>query len=489
MMPPGSSRHRFYHDVSLRGPVPDRILTAPDELRGPSPALARKLITEAEHDPGGFFSREAPSFAYAQSFGWLAPLRHAEGGAEAALRLYDAWAKAHGRYAPKAWAPPLAAARTEAILRHADLLLTGRDAPHREQVLSTLIRQTRHLARTVRGKPPGEQRLSVLIGLAMGALCLPFASDQERIVKPQLAAALSAMANGVLPPRLREPEAAITLGLSLAGLQQVYRRRGLTPPSGLAPALAVVRLMLGGLRVGDGGLAVLPGGTEGDAVAIEALDPMIRPEAEQLLERLGYVSARAGTTALHADLGRLSGDGSGAAAFTLCDGADRLVTCAGAPESALGVLDRTMAEWREALSVPAASATLDAGKLGPARLDREDSRAGTLLTLDRRGGGGRHRRRLFLDRDGTGLRGEDQAQLGEQAVFRFPLAPSVEARRSADEKVTLVLPSGRSWRFETAAAELTVEEGIYSGGRPPARSQQLVLRPQHEGVRWAFKRV
>ena len=468
---------RFYHDVSLRGPVPDRLLLRVGIDQGPEPALARRLARLAEEDAASLFARGTSSFAFLQGFGWLDALAHREDGRHVAGALWGPWAREHGRYAPRAWAPPLAAARVEHALRHAPLLLEGRDAPVREQVFGMLIRSVRHLARSARR---GELGLHVLARATLGALALPGAADHERALRAPLGAACARLSRGDLPPELGEPEAALALARTLTALSDAYDTRGLTPPPGLGEASGAGRLLIGGLLSGAT-LAVLPGGVEGDADLLDALRPLARPEGDDLVRSFGAERASAGDAVLHV---ALRGPAAGAVAFAQGDA--RLLTAAGAPRLGLRALDSGLARWAEALTGPAAAATLDADGFGDAAVAREEENGETLISLTRRGPGGRHERRLHLDRGGV-LRGEDVAPTAG-AIFRFPLPPTLEARPSEDQRATLVGRDGRSWRFE-ASCEVAVEEGRYSGGGEPAPAAQLVLRPEREGVRWALRRV
>ena len=487
-MPTGAER--FYHDVSLRGPVPDRLLLRlPDHADGPggavpgSAALADRIADLAREHARAFFAREAVSFAYAQSFAWLDPLARREDGRHVVAALWAAWAADHGRYGARAWAPSLSAARTEHMLRHAPLLLEGRDGPAREGVFGTLIRQTRHLARAARKGQLPEPRVLLTARAAIGTLALPLAAEQERQVKAPLTSALQQIAGGRMPDGLGDPTTAIELGRTLHALQHAYAVRGLTPPPGLPDALAVLRLLLGALRVAPGaGLAVLPGGTEGPPNVIDALSPLDRPEAAPLLAAYGLAALRAGGTSVH-----VTGEAGPGGAFCLSDGAARLVTAAGAPGPGLRAVDPAQRDWSEALGTPAAAATLDADGFGAALMEREDDAEGSVVTLTRQGPCGTHTRRLFLRADGGALIGEDSA-FAPDLTYRFPLHPDVTARPAGQERVILTLPSGRSWRVETAQAELRVEEGIYSGGGVPRRTEQLVLTAAREGVRWAIRR-
>ena len=480
-----ASGEGFYHDVSLRGPVPDRLLVRLPRLRAPDPDLATRICAVAARDARGFFAPDAASFAYAQSFAWTWPLASAEEAEpgtprHAAGALFEAWMRDHGRYAPRAWAPVLAAQRTEAMLANAPLLLEGRDAPVREQVFATLIRQTRHLAKAARRAPP-EGRLAAACGLMLGTLALPGADAAERAGKAALTAALDEAAAGRLPDGLRRPGRATSLAATLLGVSAAYKARGLTPPPTLGDAIGALRLLMGGLCLpGADALAVLPGGGEGDGALLGALRPLRRPEADAMLDRYGYARLTAGGTALHVD-GATGG-------FALSDGAARVVTAAGAPGPGLRAVSARMEDWHAALSRPAGGATLDAGGYGPGSLTRTDAPEGSVIAMRRRGpDGGAHERRLFLPADGAALLGEDAAHPG--ATYRFPLHPDTEARPAGPGRIGLVLPSGRSWRLEAANADVSVEEGIYSGGHAPRASAQVVVVSEREGVRWAIKRA
>ena len=484
-MPSGAER--FYHDVSLRGPVPDRLLLRVEGGATPDEAAANRLALVAAAHARAFFARKAASFAYAQSFAWLDALGAREDARHVAGALFEAWFREHGRYDARAWAPTLAAARTEHMLRHAPLLLEGRDAPQRERVFGTLIRQARHLARAARKNQNLEARrvprLVTLARAALGTLALPLAGEQERQVKPPLEAALTATARGRLPDALADTAVATEAARALFALAQGYAARGLTPPAGLSDALGVLRLLLGGLEVAPGaGLAVLPGGAEGDRAVLGALSLLRRDEAAPLLERYGYAVMRAGGTSVHA---ALSGEAGGA--FALSDGTDRLVTAAGTPRLSLRALDDVMRDWTQALARPAAAATLDADGLALVAATREDAPEGQGLTVRRRGPEGTHERRLFLEAGGAALIGEDTGWRAGLA-YRFPLHPDVAARAAGAGRAVLTLPSGRAWRVETAHAALSVEDGIYSGGGAPRPASQLVLTAEREGVRWALRR-
>ncbi|MEO1162073.1 MAG: heparinase II/III family protein, partial [Pseudomonadota bacterium] len=114
-----------------------------------------------------------------------------------------------------------------------------------------------------------------------------------------------------------------------------------------------------------------------------------------------------------------------------------------------------------------------------------------------------HERQLFLDSNGTDLRGEDRlvpdapvadAELDPAFAIRFHLHPSVKATLSRDGScVMLLLPNKVGWRFSARGGRLSLETSIYLPDSKSARpTQQIVIsgiagRPDR--VLWAFKRM
>ena len=108
-----------------------------------------------------------------------------------------------------------------------------------------------------------------------------------------------------------------------------------------------------------------------------------------------------------------------------------------------------------------------------------------------------HQRRLYLDRAGRDLRGEDRfvrESAGEALPFqiRFHLHPDVQAAPvQGGGHVLLKLTAGGGWRFLASEGEVSLEESVYLG-RPEAirRSRQIVVSGTLDGavagVKWAF---
>ena len=109
-----------------------------------------------------------------------------------------------------------------------------------------------------------------------------------------------------------------------------------------------------------------------------------------------------------------------------------------------------------------------------------------------------HRRRLYLDRDGRDLRGEDRLEVADRRkpshvpfAVRFHLHPDASAVLAQGGNMALIrLKSGRGWRFRVAGADLKLEDSVYLGDGSPRRSQQVVASGDLDStditVQWAL---
>lgn len=124
-----------------------------------------------------------------------------------------------------------------------------------------------------------------------------------------------------------------------------------------------------------------------------------------------------------------------------------------------------------------------------------------------------HRRALFMNSDGTDLRGEDVIfrPMGRPAppravhvpyTVRFHLHPDVRPTLAADlRSVVLVLPTGEAWRMRSDAGALAIEQSIFlsEAGAAPRATRQIVITGEadHHGaldappnrIRWALNRL
>jgi len=152
---------------------------------------------------------------------------------------------------------------------------------------------------------------------------------------------------------------------------------------------------------------------------------------------------------------------------------------------------------------------------GPVRASRKEQESGFWLEGHHEGYmadyGLAHRRRLFLPKDGSDIRGEDSlfvpvgvAPLRRDEVpfaIRFHLHPDVRASLSQDQSSTLIVIGGKAGRrFRTDGGQLALEDSVYLGvGHVPVKTQQIVIRgkafcdsdgeTRSNRVRWSIRRL
>ncbi|WP_158596184.1 heparinase II/III family protein [Oleomonas cavernae] len=213
-------------------------------------------------------------------------------------------------------------------------------------------------------------------------------------------------------------------------------------------------------------------------------------------------------------------DGAHAAplAFEMSSGRDRLIVSCGAGPG----LDH---EWREVARSTAAhsTVTLDDQNAWTMAVDQDLGHRPMLpamsTTASRNEADGQvwieashsgyalrmgliHRRTLWLDADGTDLRGEDRVEprgrtSGRSLPFalRFHLSPEVRANLVGDGTgVLLRTPGGEGWQFRALGGQVALDESIsISDWGPPRRAEQIVVTGTLDAgravLRWGLKRV
>ncbi|MBY0421821.1 MAG: heparinase II/III family protein, partial [Parvularculaceae bacterium] len=393
------------------------------------------------------------------------------------------------------------------------LLLKGADVLWRSRLLSSMARQTRHLARSSYRAETGYDRLMTAAGLVLAALCLPGCDEEiERgaeLLRRELRLQIRPDGGHVG----RNPSQQLALVIRLQMISKAFAALGKAPPGFLSHTLGRAAAHVGFFRVGDGGLAVFNGGSEDDPKCILAAAEAAEQSSELqgFAPHSGYQRLAAGRAIVIADtsLARGAGRFESAGSLHFSTGRHRLVVNCGSGAHLPG-------EWSKALVQAAAHSALGAEGAGAGVLQvgallhrrAEDSR-GQLLEIERLFDeedrlGPRALRRLFLSAAGDNLRGEDTliappAALASSWRIRFHLHPDVKASQARDGKsVILSVGAREGWRFRTNAPEMRLERSVYLGrGQMPQPTEQIVLspgalEPADAGdmlVRWAFQRL
>lgn len=538
-----------FYRLMLRGHDPDRVGQWGADPRLGDSARGREILSgvwriSSERLNGSFSvpwgaAPPSPHFsARLHSFSWLGDL--ASLGDEAQPRiaeLIQTWASGFGEWHPQAWAPELTAERLYAWLCHGRAAFEAGDAAMRPLLLRSCARQARHLqlaAGDLRD-PLARVKAGVALTLAgVAGLC-----EGERTLDSGIEILEEAAASQFLPDgghATRAPEALIETLSDYLTADDALARKGHETPRLVREVMPKIAGMLRYLRLGDGRLACFHGGGAGQFGAVEALlarlDVEVRPF--RIAPQSGYHRLAAGEVIVIMDAGAAPAPAFGERAHAGClglemsCGADRLIVNVGST--------RELApEWRAAGRATNAHSTLivddalsaafeqmrlsrgGARPIGPPGVSgkRTDDEHGARIDAQHEGYradyGLVHRRTLFLDEEGTDLRGQDvlarplaagkaSENLRIPFAIRFHLHPSVLVERLEPKVIRLETPSGAHWRLRTDAEAVQIDESIYLSERSgPQPARQIVMLGEADAngsgehapnrVRWALTRI
>lgn len=539
-----AGRRRLYLSSLYRwrfsGPVAERLLLAPQDLRTSDPTIANEIYggrfslagRVAVIGQGSPFAAPPPSPEWQRAllgFGWLRHLRatNAALARSQARALIDDWMASPGHWRGVSADPEVTARRIIAWLCHSPLILEGADRAFYRRFLRSLNRQIRYLRKAATTTAEGLPRLTAIVALNYAGLCLGGIDRQQRQAARWLNEEL---VRQIMPDGghvSRDPGAIVTLLLELLPLRQTFAARQIHPPAALLNAIDRMMPMIRFFRHGDGAFALFNGmgASPADAAAtVLAYDDSFgKPIGNATYS--GYQRLASGDTIVIMDTGRpppipLSGGAhAGCLAFELSSGRHRVIVNCGAPAT-------NSRAWRQAARTTAAHSTATvedssscrflaeerlADILGPVvvagprhvAVSRE-SAAGTTRIVASHDGyrqrlGVTHARRLELKADGRVLAGEDDfacahADANPAYALRFHLHPDIRAGRSqSGHGITLTLPDRETWTFAVEGAEAQLEESVYLPDPDgPRRTSQIVVygRVNHQPrVAWSLVKV
>lgn len=521
-----------FYQAQLNGPAPDRLALKPVDPYGADKALGEAVIAgrlaigaqsvdcEGELERLWLVAgREGPLHDFLHRFVWLRHLAAlGQRGRDPAQRLAEAWFDANEKWSPDSWEPYATGERLIHLCCHGQVVLARGDALWRSRVLTSMARQTRHLARAGHRADAAHERLMTAMALTVAALALPGCeSEAEKgveLLRRELRLQIRPDGGHISRNPSRQLEIVVRLQMVLKALEA---RRMATPGflrHMIGRAAAHVQLF----RVGDGRLAVFNGGYEDDgsalASALAAVDEAVEPTG--FARHSGFQRLEAARSVLIADIGAARGGAApasghhGSASIHFSSGRSRVVVNCGAGAHLPG-------EWALALRQAAAHSTLSAEpREAGAALSRpalvthrraEDVK-GHLLEIERSFGADadamKHIRRLYLAARGDDLRGEDRLIAPTTAVrtgwrLRFHLHPGVKASRARDGRsIILALPNKEGWRFRSNCSDISLERSVYCGeGGLPQASEQIVISAPGPNeserddfiARWSFRRM
>lgn len=511
----------------LRGPTPRHLARVPppalpgNAARGAAIAdgtltLAGKSISLSRLDS----QTDLPPALYSElhGFAWLDDLAAVGGPAaqEAARRLIGAWLESNDRWSAAAWAPAVLGERIASWLRHARLIARGDNDPLDANVLASLARQMRHLARVYDTGDAGVGRFVALRGLVYGLACGLGSIRRIPWAVRQLSSELHVQVLSDGGHVTRSPADHLRVLAALVDMRDMLKLAELPVPAGVEEAVDLMAEMMALYRHGDGRLALFNGTTEGDEAAIGAVVGRAAAVSTPMATAAytGFERLHAGATSVILDCGSPPPKGfdrhghAGTLSFEMSCSQERLIVNCGAQPAAEPA-------WQAAQRATAAHSTItiddtNSSEIVPgngfrrravvAERARETADGNIWVTANHDGYrstfGLVHRRRLYLAGDGRDLRGEDVLNGAHNgyATARFHLHPDVRVSMlQNDAAVLLRLPSGSAWRFQATGGRLDLAESVYFGNGERRRSEQITIQATLEGqgaqLKWAFKRL
>ncbi len=511
------------HMSLLQGPTPERIASFAQDLRKGSTERgeamldgvfahgADHLMVGSEGDP---WSTTSPTRRFARrlhGFQWLADLTAVEGpGRRAAKRLAASWIATFGRWNAFAWRMDVLAERMISWTCHGEAFLADEDALSRERALDVYARQIRHLAFAARDTLDPRVRLKALIALCLSCAATP---DEAR----RLPGALDQLAEGLDELILadggcitRNPEALADTLVELVMLEDFLKARDEAAPHALKTAIERMGPMLRFFVIGDGGLPLFHGGSEGDPTLIAETLARVQPKGRtfSFAPQSGYHRVAAGPTILILDgAGAPPPDASGEAhasalAIDLSIAGRRVFTSLGPAPSedpAWQTATRHTAAHSALVLADTSSAPVEFARpgrhtplIGPTGVTARRNEEERSVCLEARHEGWRtsyglvHRRRVYVDLDGLDIRGEDvlfrlitdgpSDRAGPVPyAIRFHVHPRVRVRPGEDAKsVLLDIALRQIWRFRSDR-DISIEPSVYFGGGRKEDNVQIVI--------------
>jgi len=450
-------------------------------------------------------------------FGWIADVAAAGGVAREALRdLVQSWIAENTGWTGIAWRSDVLGTRIFAWIAHFDeIVRRDQEDALRRAMLTSLVAQLRHLARTAGWEVSGAGRLRALKGLVAGMAVLGGPEPRMARVLKSLERELAVQ---ILPDGghlSRSPSLQLQVLQDLIDTRAVLRSAQIEVPAALKDAIERMAPMVRFFRHGDRRLALFNDSLEEDGVLIDLV--LTRSEtkgrAPSHAPDSGFDRLQAFKSLVLIDTGKPPPRGfddhahAGTLSFELSHERERIIVNCGAyrgPKPNWWRVARASAAHSVMVVADTNSVEIRAdGTLGriPTSVARERAEHEGQQWISATHDGYRERfgliyaRQLFLSADGEDLRGEDRLTGLPGAVFavRFHLHPSVQASLVRDGSAALLrMPSGIVWRLRAAGGEIGLGESIYLGSGEARRTQQVVLSgtvpPGGVTVRWAIRR-
>lgn len=516
---------------SLSGKIPDKLLFSPVDL-WPGDAEKGRWIIEsgtfsyhgdtlqlhnADWEPEGV---DATWIVHMHGFEWLRDFRALGGdvGRKSARAMIQNWIEDYYTWHEVSWRPDIIGRRLSNWIASYDFFGESADDDFQELFLDSVIRQARHLARSVNGSLYGLDLLYALKGLAYAGITI---QGREAFIELAMNALSKEIKKQILPDGghiSKSPQQLLEVIQILLDIRTALKQGNYpaleTLQKGLNRAIPALRFF----RHGDRHFALFHGSQKGSEEIMKIILQQANVRAKPLntLAQTGYEKISQGRAILIMDTSPSAkwpyDDQAHSAplSFEFSYGRERIfVNCGSHP---------TSQDWRDALrSGPAhntliledrniedeASAKLLLRKPRKIITHREDWDGACLIDACHDGylsvNGITHRRRLYMADQGHDFRGEESLNCATglnrpvDVCVRFHIHPRVLVSLVQDGNEALLrLRSGVGWRFTAHNGHLSLDNSIYlEDGIHPRKTKQLVITTtmdeNYKQIKWAFQ--
>lgn len=524
------------YNWSLGGTVPEKLLFSPTDLWAGDADNARWLVHSGAFTIGGdrlelhnadWHPQDVGDnwMDHIHSFDWIRDLRALGGnkGRKAARYMIEDWIYNHENWDEVTWRSDILGRRLGNWLAGYDFFGDSADEKFQHLFLDSVVRQVRHLTRSLPGLLSGLPLLYAIKGLAYAGLTL---EDRENYLEQALHLLDGQIDKQILSDGghiTRNPQALLEAIRILIDIRAALRQGGYPViekiQHGLDRAVPALRFF----RHGDGGFALFNNTQKNTEEAIKQTVMQAGSRARTLnsLPHSGYERISMGKSLLIADVGKppvWPHDREAHIAplsFEFSHGRERIfVNCGTHP---------TCPKWQDALRSTPAHNTLiiddrnmcdlrKDGSMGHRpktivvdRDDKKNNNKQDMVLIDACHDGYvpingiSHRRRFYLTDKGHDFRGEDNLTCAvgltapHDIALRFHLHPGVTVSLvQGGEEALLRLNNGTGWRFTTVGGSLSLENSVYLGeGIRPRKTKQLVIRGKmetdHTQFKWALQ--
>ena len=517
------------YSYTLLGRTPERLLGTPPELIHGDAALGQSilagtLLVARERQPfidiSDIAENTSPNWqAYLHGFSWLSDLR-AVGNNQArnlAKNHVSTWLNTYTKWSPLAWQSDILGQRLTNFIVHFGFF--AKEAPQEFYDLFFLevIKQARHLNRSIIKSISGPSRIQGLKGLIYCGLSLPAHESYRQNGLKLLKNELDHQLNPDGCHYSRNPKIHMNVLTDLISIRDALAAAHIDIPHWLIGAIENMVPILRTFRHADGGLAFFNGSNDSNPEHVNTLlaKSGVKTRAVSSAPHSGFQRLNSAKTIVIMDTGSppLKSENkwghSGTLAFEMSSGKDRIIVNCGMHENA-------SLEWQQALRSTAAHSTMVVDNINSSELSSVGGFAHKLgqVTTSRREIGGStiieasfdgysklfgltHRRLIMLAPEGSEIQGEDNliGPSGHQYCLRFHLHPNIQVTLLQDQHSAILKPRrGTGWRFTCVDQVIKLEESIYfDANSSHRRTRQIIasgsLEKHGTTVKWRLSKI